>query len=451
MFLAFAARAATRPRYGGTLRVELQAQISSLDPTTGPEDAVNTRALAKLHELLYDRLVRFDAEGKPQPALAVRWEHDAQSATWRFHLRPGVRWHDGSPLTPADVLPALENVVPGHPFRLSGDALEIDTGDPQLDLLLTLASSPTADIRRAESGAADTPPVGTGPFRIGDWQPGRRIVLAANDDYWGGRPYLDAIEIALGRPSRDQLIDLELDKADVVALGPAEARRAQQEGRRIWTSAPIELVCLWSAAVEDRRLREAIARSIDRVAIQKVLLQNFGEVAGGVFPAWLSGYGLLFSTAANLDRARQLRAQIGSPPALRLGYDANDPLTRQMAERVAVNARDTGITLQPSPLAEEQPGSASGTDLRIRRLRIEGPRFAAAVRQATRWRLLSPQVRDDPEVVYATEKQLIEDFTVVPLVHVPEIVGLGPRVKNWSARPWGEWRLDDVWVEAEKP
>jgi peptide/nickel transport system substrate-binding protein len=450
VFLAVAAHAATRPRYGGTLRVELQAQISSLDPTAWPENAVNTRTLAKLNDLVFDRLVRFDAQGKIQPALASRWERDAQNATWRFYLRPGVKWHDGSPLIAADVLPALENVVASHAFRLAGDVLEVDTGDPQLDVLLILATSPQAVIRRAAPSTADALPLGTGPFHVTDWQPGRRIVLAANDDYWGGRPYLDAIDISLGRASRDRLIDLELDKADVVTLDPAEGRRAQQEGRRIWTSAPVELVCLWSAAVEDARLREAIARSIDRSAIQKVLVQNFGEVAAGILPAWLSGYAFLFSTGTNLDRARELRAEIGSPPALKLGYDVADPLARQVAERVAVNARDAGITLQPVPRSGEKTG-AGGAELRIRRLRIDGPVFAAAVREASRWRLLPSQASDIPENVYAAERELIESFTVVPLVDVPEIVGLGGRVKNWLAPPWGAWRLDEVWLEAAKP
>jgi peptide/nickel transport system substrate-binding protein len=450
VFAAFAAQAATRPRYGGTLRVELQAQISSLDPTAWAEDAVNARALAKLNDLVYDRLVRFDAKGKLQPALAIRWEHDAQSATWRFYLRPGAKWHDGSPLMVADVLPALENVIPGHPFRLAGDALEIDAGDPRLDVLLTLATSPQAVVRRASSGAADALPMGTGPFRIADWQPGRRILLAANDDYWGGRPYLDAIEISLGRASRDQLIDLELGKADVVMLDPAEGRRAQQEGRRVWTSAPVELVCLWSAGVEDARLREAVARSIDRSAIQKVLAQNFGEVAAGILPAWLSGYAFLFPTGTNLDRARELRAEIGSPPALKLGYDANDPLARQVADRVAVNARDSGITLQPVPLPRAGAGAAVA-ELLVRRSRIDGPVFASAVREAVRWGLLRSETRDTPEAVYAAERESIENFTVVPLVDVPEIVGLGARLKNWLAPPWGAWRLDEVWLEAAKP
>src|SRR5439155_22646839 len=102
---------------------------------------------------------------------------------------------------------------------------------------------------------------------------------------------------------------LELGKADVVELDPVEARRAHEEGQKVWTSAPVELLVLKfnlsHPDVQDRRLREAIARSIGRAAIQKVLLQNYGEASGGILPRWLSGFAFLFSTAPDLERARQ--------------------------------------------------------------------------------------------------------------------------------------------------
>jgi len=66
---------------------------------------------------------------------------------------------------------------------------------------------------------------GTGPFRIVKWEPGRRASLAANDDYWRGRPYVDAVEVGMGRPLRDQLIDLELGKADLIDISPGQVRR----------------------------------------------------------------------------------------------------------------------------------------------------------------------------------------------------------------------------------
>jgi ABC-type transport system substrate-binding protein len=282
-------------------------------------------------------------------------------------------------------------------------------------------------------------------------------VLEAFEDYWAGRLYLDRIEVAMGRSSREQLLDVELDKADVVELDPGEARRAQQEGRKVWISSPLELLSLRfdtnKPAVQDQRLREAVADCIDRAAIQKVLLQNYGEATGSIFPKWLSGYSFLFPATMDLDRARRLTAEIGTPPTLKLGYDANDPLARQTAERIAVNARDGGITIQVAPLPQgwsHMPDT--GTDLRVTRTRIDGPTLSAAFRQAAPGRgFATDGATDNPEQVYSAEREWLGTFAEVPLVYAPELIGLGTRVKDWSALAWGAWRLEDVWLGAEKP
>jgi peptide/nickel transport system substrate-binding protein len=80
------------------------------------------------------------------------------------------------------------------------------------------------------------------PFPPGAFEPGHRATFAANEDYWGGRPFLDAIDVQLGRGLRDQLADLELGKADVVEVAPTDLRRVLQGGtgfsRSVWSSAP---------------------------------------------------------------------------------------------------------------------------------------------------------------------------------------------------------------------
>ena len=90
--LALRADAVERPRYGGTLRVEMQAAVRRLDPAEAPE---------RLAGLVFERLVRLDERGRPQPALALSWQSSPGGRRWQFRLRPGVKFHDGSPLTPA--------------------------------------------------------------------------------------------------------------------------------------------------------------------------------------------------------------------------------------------------------------------------------------------------------------------------------------------------------------
>ncbi|HEV2690180.1 MAG TPA: ABC transporter substrate-binding protein, partial [Bryobacteraceae bacterium] len=165
------ARAATRPRYGGTLRVEIQARVMKLDPVEWPDLAASYTAL-KLRDLIYDRLVRLDHNGQPQPFIALSWEHDPTSAQWRFKIRSGVKWQDGSALTPLEVLSALEGMAPGGSVRLQDDTLEINMGGARADLLFSLAKDPALVIRRPAAGTAESLPIGIGPFRLTEWTPG---------------------------------------------------------------------------------------------------------------------------------------------------------------------------------------------------------------------------------------------------------------------------------------
>ncbi len=439
------------------MRVETSARVLSLDPDEWP-GLSEADAILKIRELIFDRLVRLDQNGQPQPALALAWEHDAQCRTWQFKLRPAVKWQDGAPLTMEDVVSSLGGASPDATVRLEEpDTLEIKVNEAHPDLLTTLATDAAWMIRRPSAASSGALPVGTGPFRLTVLETGHRAVLGANNDYWGGRPFVDRIEIQMGRASHDQLIDLELDKADLVGLDPAEARRAQQENKKFWSSAPVELLSLHfdlkKPVVQDRRLREALADSIDRAAIQKVLLQNYGEATGSIFPKWVSGYAFLFPPEMDLVHARQLITEIGTPPTLKLGYDANDSLARQTAERIAVNARDVGVTMQISPLPtgwKRMPDT--GTDLRVERTRIDGPTLDQGCRQASA--TLGLSINGDtqnPEQVYAIEHKFLDSLTVIPLVYASDLIGLGPRVKDWRAMPWGEWRLEDVWLGAEKP
>ena len=418
-----------RPGYGGTLRIEMQA----LDPADARE---------RLASLMYDRLVRMDERGRPQPALALSWQSSPGGRRWQFHLRPGVKFHDGSLLTPAVVVESLAASANGWTVGPIADGVVIRSEHPLPDLLSELASV------RNSIGVRTS---GTGPFRLTQWEPERRAVFSANEDYWDGRPFLDSVAVQMGRSPQQQILDLELGRADLVELSPGDVRRASQGGMKLWTSAPVTLLAIvfGPGAAGDARLREALALSIDRAAIQSVLLQKQGELAGGLLPEWLSGYAFLFRTARDTARARQLGAAL--PPSaapLTLGYDGGDPLARSIAERIALNAREAGLRPQVSAQAPKP-------DLRLVRVRIRpvepGAALAALVSS-----LGLPSVPDaaSPEACYEAERALVEDFRVIPLAHLPEMYASRPAVKTWQTPgllKTGEWRFEDVWLAPERP
>src|ERR1035438_8474944 len=209
--LACAAPAATRPHYGGTLRVAMQSTPMTL---AVPASATPTDYwdMARVLSLVGDGLVRIDAEGRPQAALALAWQSDSTVHHWQFTLHHGVKFHDGPPASAAAIAQTLGVLHPDWNVRAgspTADSLTIDTETSTPSLLAELALPRNLILARNAAGL----PVGTGPFRIAEFQPGKLLKLAASEECWAGRPFLDAIEIEFGKSLRDQAVALELGRA----------------------------------------------------------------------------------------------------------------------------------------------------------------------------------------------------------------------------------------------
>jgi peptide/nickel transport system substrate-binding protein len=415
----------------------MRATPAALDPTA--PDA------APLASLVFENLVRLDATNTPQPCLAVSWQHDAPAKHWQFNLRPGVSFQDGSPLTAAIVAAALQTALPAATVAATGEAVTIRANHPLPDLLLELAYNGLVFARNAAGGW-----VGTGPFRPTAFEAGRHVTFAANEAYWGGRPFLDSIEVQLGRGLRDQLADLELGKADVVEVSPTDLRRASDRGRTIWSSAATSLIALVFAPVrgDDPRLREALALSIDRAAMHTVLLQKQGEPTAALLPQWISGYAFAFPAAPDLGRARALANAL--PPAARaltLTYDPATRTTRSLAERVAVNARDAGLAVQVSP----QNPRADARMVEVQLSSLNPDRALAAL--ATALGLEAPAASASPQTLYESERKLLDGFRVIPLFQLPMLYAASTRVRVYGPpiAKLGEWRFDDIWLSVTAP
>jgi hypothetical protein len=291
--------------------------------------------------------------------------------------------------------------------------------------------------------SADTPDppnfLGAG-FNITRWE-GGRAVYDADDSAPGGRPFLDSVQITLGRSLRDQSIDLELGKADLVELGPNELRR-QVAGRKLWTSSPVRVLALvFSSRFDDARVREALALAVDRSAIHTVLFQRQGEVSGALLPQWISGYAFLFPSAVDLPRARSL---IGTSRSLTLGVE--DAAMKPLADRIALNAHDAGLNVTVTA----QPATA---DVRLLELRIASPDPAKALAGlAATLGAPEPARIDTPEALFNAERALLDGYRVIPLIHLPEVYGVGPHVHGAPGiTPLGEWRFENLWLEGARP
>jgi len=285
-----------------------------------------------------------------------------------------------------------------------------------------------------------------GPFRVVEFVPGKKLTLAANDDYADGRPYLERIEILMARAPREQLVDLQLGRADVIDVPAESIRRASQEGVRLAASSPLELVAIVFSANVDPRVRDAVSLTVDRAAIFNVLLGRQGEPTAALLPDWMTGYAFLFDASQNVTRARQLAVEAGRAKPLTLAYDAQDALARAIVERIALDARAAGLNLTPTT-------SVPNPDAKLVRILLpRGDPDAAlgGIARAVGEECCPRTSQPTPEQYYAAERELREKARIVPLLHLPVVYGLSPRVKDWPASRWGGWTLDRVWLE-QKP
>jgi ABC-type transport system substrate-binding protein len=474
---ATSASAARRPHYGGTLRVELLSSTFSLDPREWKPGSLSAREDEKLAALVYDRLVTLDDYGRFQSALAVEWSRDAAAKNWQFKLRPNVKFSDGTPLTPADVVTALQSVLTGNlQLAASENSITIRSPHPVPDLLEQLASGPHFIFR----ALPDDTLLGTGSFYVAEIDAASpyesnplatkpaRLRFRANEESWAGRPFLDAIEVTLGEPPLRQLFDLQVGKADIVEVAPDLVRKARQDNLRVWSSAPNTLLALRfdeaQPATADVHLREALALSLDRDTMANVLLQKQAEPSAALLPNWLSGYAFLFESPMNLERAKEIRSSLpaneaGGAEPLRLHVDATGDLMKLLAERVAVNARQANLSVQVITHIVSSTGGAApissatppmGMHLFTWHYDSLSPRVEldALLRQLH----LEPSAENslpfiEPEQRFTEERRLLEERRVLPLVLLPEYVGIATPVRNWMPARWGAWRLADVWLE----
>jgi MarR-like DNA-binding transcriptional regulator SgrR of sgrS sRNA len=401
--------AARRPRYGGELRIELRAQLKTLDPQETPQDPLALAAQRQILPAVFETLVRLDEHGEPQPWLAESWIHDAARKSWIFTARRNVTLQDGTPWSPV------------------ASSLVIADNRPLDQILRELARPRNAVVVRAVDGSL----IGTGPFRVAKWESEKSATLQAHDRYWGGRPYLDSIQIQMGKAFSEQAVDFQAGNADVVEVGLRDLRAPRARGITVFTTAPLETLAL---QFENRgaadSVREALALSIDRAAIHSVLLQRQGEVSAALLPQWLSGYSFVFPVARNVARAHQL---VPAPATLNFAYDHQDPVIRSIGERVAVNASEAGITLRPG-----NPAALGLTRLPVtsRDPWAVLEEFAGLLKQP------SPSAGG----LYEAEAAMLEGFQVIPLFHLPHGWMMQSHVKDWAAKDEPTWA--DAWLDA---
>jgi MarR-like DNA-binding transcriptional regulator SgrR of sgrS sRNA len=381
--------------------------------------------------LVYDGLTSLDSRGTVQSALATGWESDNAGYRWEFRLRPGVYFHDGSPLTSTAVVQALNLDCPANcpwaSVRAVGSTVVFTADSPMPNLPALLAGDEfLIALTVTTDGKTSTANIGTGSFQVTSFNNGV-LALAANETCWQGRPFADSVEIRVHRPVHDQWLDLSIGRADVVEVPVELVRQAQQQRLTVLVSPPAFLLALQvtdSGALANPMLRAAVAASIDRSALANVIFQKQGGATASLLPQSLTGFAFLFPVDRDLNKAHELRGGLNAP-TLTLSAEG-DGAMQLAAQRIALNLKEAGFNAQ-----EVDAGGAQRADLRLRMVPLEGGE-AAAVLEAVSRSLGTPAIPADssPTSVYKAERDFLFRHTLIPLVDLPRAYAMGARIRD---------------------
>ena len=375
----------------------LNVAVAVATQTMDPHGTTETNTLGVIMNV-YEGLVRRGRDMAIEPALATRWEL-VEPTRWRFHLRPGVRFHDGTPLTVEDVAfslrraqsetsdarPAVRAVARLEP--VDENTFDLVTAAPAPVLLSELGNFYVMSRRWTEANNAGQPftPTrglgvenfatrnanGTGPFRLRAYEAGQQVRLERNPDWWD-RPANDVTEVAFTPIASDATRIAALLAGDVDLINPmpeqAAAQIAANPALRVIRGPRPAVMFLGMNGGGDRlrygeaagnpfrdvRVRRAVYAAIDDAALRRVAMRGAALPAGSMIPEGVEGFqsGMAAHPPADLAAARRLMAEAGYADGFAVTLDCtNDqyPGDETVCTALAPMLARIGIRVSPRP------------------------------------------------------------------------------------------------------
>ena len=320
------------PVRGGTLVVAIVSDPGHLNPAITTSGATHAAS-----ELLYNGLLGRDERGDPVPELAESWQIEQGGAVYRFRLRDGVKWHDGTPFTASDVKFTFEEVLLKFHARtrasMGGLLSGVEAPDdrtvvfrfkqPYAPLLYQLDATEAPIVARhvyqgtdPQTNPANTNPVGTGPFKFGSYTKGTEIRLVRNPAYFKpGLPYADGLVMRIIPDLSVQVLALENGEVDFLWELPGPLQGRIKGDSRFQTARtgyhPGGSNCIMTMSfnlerpiLKELRVRQAVAQALDRQTFLAQILFGDGKVAVAPISSEIS-----WAHAAGLSMPKSDRAE----------------------------------------------------------------------------------------------------------------------------------------------
>ncbi len=340
-----------------------------LDPTAGAPAAIDE----VVYSNLFEGLTRIGSKGEVLPGLAERWDVSEDGKTYTFHLRKGVKFHDGTDFDASDVKFSFDRARAEESTNaqkgLFAGIENIETVDPAT-VKITLKSAAgsflfnlgwgDAVIVAPESAEGNkAKPIGTGPFKFGNWVKGASVDLVRNDAYWGDKVSLEKATFRFISDPAAALSSMLAGDVDAFANFPAPESipqlKADPRFKVVVGSTEGETILTTNNTkppFNDVRVRRAIAHAIDRQAIIDGAMFGLGTPIGTHFaphhPAYVN---LVDRYPLDLEGAKKLLAEAGHPDGFKATLKLPPPsYARRGGEIIAAQLRKIGIELEIIPV-----------------------------------------------------------------------------------------------------
>ncbi len=356
----------------GTVNFLLDSAPTNLDPRIGA-DAYSEH----VDGLIFSSLVARDAKMKVIPDLAQSWDMP-DPLTYIFHLRRGVKFHDGRPLTSADVKFTLDSILSGsmkttkrQAYKLvtsveapDDDTVVIRLSEPYASLLWNLTAPGIGIVPRGSGAEMAQHPIGTGPFRFVSATTDEDIVLERNENYFGGAPKIERLRMRIVPDAIVRALELRKGSADATinSLTPDMVVTLAKEHGLAAVIDPGSTMAYLAFNFEDpilakREVRQALAYATDRATIIKYLLRGQARPAQSLLPP---NHWAFDADVQQYDydpaRAEKLLDEAGFPRGadgvrMRLALKTStDEFTRLTSEAIADQWKRVGVRLELRPL-----------------------------------------------------------------------------------------------------
>ena len=345
----------------------IESSPGNLDPRVGT-DAQSER----ISKLIFGSLLRRDEHFELQPDLAERWEI-RDPLTYVFHLRRGVRFHDGRALTARDVKFTLDSVRDGSlrtakasTYRLVASVEAPDDHtvivrlkEPYAPLLWNLADGAFGVVPDGSGADLNRRPIGSGPFRFVSMQQDSDVVIERNDGYWGAKPNVRRIRFSVVPDTTTRVLELEKGSADIAinALTSDMVERIRAQDKLAVEISPGSIYMYLAMNLKDPllgdvRVRRALAHAIDRQPLIHYLWRDLARPADSVLPPQHWAYnGDVRKYSYDPQRARQLLDEAGYPEKNGVRFTltmktSTEESTRLLAAVLQQQLREVGIRLE---------------------------------------------------------------------------------------------------------